>query len=94
MDTASQTVNVQQDLKAAELSELVFGDFERTHKSWSKNPTAPYTTTFGEGLIKEVTDRVKLYIAIRVSQRAFQVFFIGDTGLGVRNEGILAHVLY
>ena len=87
MDTAAQTLNVQQDLKAEELSELVFGDFERTHKSWSNNPTAPYTTTFGEGLIKGVTDRVKLYTAIRVSEIVFQVNFIGDNVLGVTNEG-------
>ena len=87
MDTAAQTLNVQQDLKAEELSELVFGDFERTHKEWSNNPTAPYTTTFGEGLIKAVTDRVKLYTAIRVSESVFQVIFIGDNVLGVTNEG-------
>ena len=87
MDTAAKTLNVQQDLKAEELSELVFGDFERTHKSWSDFPTAPYTTTFGESLIKGVNDRVKLYSAIRVSESEFQVNFIGDNVVGVNNEG-------
>ena len=87
MDTAAQTLNIQQDLKAEELSELVFGNFERTHKSWSNSPTAPYTTTFGESLIKGVNDRVKLYSAVRVSESEFQVHFIGDNGLGVTNEG-------
>ena len=82
MDTAAKTLNVQQDVQAELLSELVFGDFDRPHKSWSNNPTAPYTTTFGEGLIKGVTDRVKLYLVIRVSENEFQVHYIGDNVVG------------
>ena len=46
MDTVAQALNIQQDLKAAGLAELIFGDFERTSKLWSDYPTAPFTTPF------------------------------------------------
>ena len=87
MDTAAKTLNVQQDLQAESLSELVFGDIERPDKSWSDNPTAPYTVTFGEGLIKSVTERVKLYIVVRIGVYEFQVHYIGDKVLDEKGDG-------
>ena len=81
MDMAAQTLNIQQDLKAAELSEIVFGDFDRTHKLWNNYPTAQFTTIFGESLVKIVNDRAKLYSIQRVDQKEFQVDFIGDNVL-------------
>ena len=86
MDTAAQTLDIQQDLKAAELSEMVFGDFSRTHKLCSNFPTAPFTTTFGESLIKMVNEQAKLYSVQRVDRNEFQVNFIGDTVLRENDE--------
>ena len=86
MDTAAQTLNIQQDLKAAKLSELVFGDSQRTHKLWSNYPTTPFTTTFAKSLTKIVNNQSKLYSIQRVGQKEFQVNFIGDNVSGDNND--------
>jgi len=50
MDFSTQTLNLQSDIKAAELEEIIFKDYKYSNKKWSNTPTAPYTTTFAEGL--------------------------------------------
>ena len=78
LDTAAKTINIQQDLKVAELEEMICADYERTDKRWSDYPTSPYTTTFAEALIKAIVHRSSLYLALVVGCAKFHVYFIGD----------------
>jgi hypothetical protein len=75
LDTAAKTLNTQTDLKSAELEEICYLDFQFPNKRWSTKPTAPYVTSFAEGLLKSVYDRSKKYEARRVGQREFQVHY-------------------
>ena len=77
MDSSAQTLNLQSDIKAAQLEEIIFKDYKYSNKKWSNTPTAPYTTTFGEGLIKEVYCRLPLYVSKRVDVSTFQVLYEG-----------------
>ena len=43
MNTAAKAINVQQDIKALELNELVERDFKKKAKNFSTLPTARYT---------------------------------------------------
>ena len=54
MDNAAQTMNLQSDLKACELEEIVYNDYQKTVKKWSDTLTSPHSTSFGEGLMAEV----------------------------------------
>ncbi|KAL7529904.1 hypothetical protein ACHAXR_003219, partial [Thalassiosira sp. AJA248-18] len=78
MSTSAKTLNLQADLKAAELKKIAHDDFVNTNKHWSDKPTSKFTTTFGEGLLKSVYDRSGLYRSRRVGLREFQVDFIGE----------------
>ena len=77
LDTAAKTINKQQDLKVAELEEIICSDYEKNNKTWSDYPTSPYTTSFAEALIRSPVNRASLYNVRRVSNRKFQVHFIG-----------------
>ena len=81
MDTAANTLNIQQDLKVAELDKLFFDDYRRTSKCWSDYLTTPFTTIFAEGLNKTVNDRAKLYNVQCDGEKECQVHFIGDNVL-------------
>ncbi len=48
-------------------------------KFWSNSATSEYGTSFAEGLLKSVTDRVFMYCSRRVGQSSFQVEFIGSS---------------
>ena len=78
LDTSAQTLNLQSDLKAAELEDMIYRDYHCTDKHWSDSPSSPFTTTFGEGLINAVYERRHLYHAIRVGLNSFQVTFVGS----------------
>ena len=71
MDMAAKTLNIQQDLKVAELAELIFGDYEGTNKCWGTYPTTPYTITLTDGQIKIINDRAVLYTVKRDDRREF-----------------------
>ena len=75
--TAVETINIQQDLKAAQLKELVYADYSRQNKLWRSLPTAPHTTTIGEGLMKRVHERSYLYSGKRIGSNTSQITFIG-----------------
>ena len=75
MDTSAKAMSIQSHVKACELEEIASNDFYKTNKRWSNTPSAPYTTSFGEGLIVAVYARRHLYRAARIGQRKFQVFF-------------------
>ena len=75
MDTAAKTLNLQQNLKVAELEEIILQDYMKNDKMWSESPTGPYTTTFGEGTISVIKARSKFYTARRVGVNQFQVSF-------------------
>jgi len=77
LDTAAKTINIQQDLKATELKELVYADYSKRNKLWSSLPTTPYTTTIGEGLTKRVHERSYLYSGKRTGSNTLQIRFIG-----------------
>ncbi len=57
MDTSAKTLNIQQDLKAAEIEEMIYFDFTHTDKRWSKLPTSPYTVSLAEGLLLKMMSR-------------------------------------
>ena len=86
MDSAAKALNVQQDLKAAELNAIVERDFTHKNKNFSSLPTARYTHQRAEGIIKQIHDRKNLYSARRVGDRCFQVYYIGDMADVLRAE--------
>ena len=61
MDTSAKTLNIQQDLKAAQIEEMIYFDFTHTDKRWSKLPTSPYTVSLAEGLLLKMMSRIHLY---------------------------------
>ena len=61
IDTSAKTLNIQQDLKAAEIEEMIYFDFTHTDKRWSKLPTSPYTVSLAEGLLLKMMSRIHLY---------------------------------
>ena len=83
MDTAANAINIQQDLKVAELNEIVFQEYNKPNKTWSNYPTSTFTTTFGEGIMKQVHDHVLVHknrSAKRVGASSFQVRYVGKFG--------------
>ena len=75
MDTSARAMSIQSHVKACELEEIASNDFRNKNKQWSNTPSAPYTTSFGEGLIVAVYARRHLYRVARIGQQKFQVFF-------------------
>jgi hypothetical protein len=61
IDTSAKTLNIQQDLKAAEIEEMTYFDFTHTDKRWSKLSTSPYTVSLAEGLLLKMMSRIHLY---------------------------------
>ena len=61
IDTSSKTLNIQQDLKAAEIEEMIYFDFAHTDKRWLKLSTSPYTVSLAEGLLLKMMSRIHLY---------------------------------
>ena len=86
MDSAAKALNVQQDLKGAELNAIVERDFTHKNKNFSSLPTARYTHQRAESIIKQIHDRKNLYSARRVGDRCFQVYYIGDMADVLRAE--------
>ena len=78
MDTSAKTLNIQQDLKAAEIEEMIYFDFTHTDKRWSKLPTSPYTVSLAEGLLLKMMSRIQLYESSFVGDGKFQVKYMGD----------------
>ena len=90
MDTSAQTLNLQADIKAGQMDEIIFNDYQNNNKMWSDWPTSPYTTTFAEGLINTVYNRHHLYTVWRVAERTFQVEFTHVAGtIEVENDDIM-----
>ncbi len=52
MDTSAKTINTQTYIKVAELDENIFREVYHRHKRWSDLPTAPYTVTKAEAILK------------------------------------------
>ena len=73
MDTSAKTINTQTDIKVAELDENIFREVYRRHKRWSDLPTAPYTVTKVEAILKKMMSRVHMYEARTVDVGVFQV---------------------
>ncbi len=67
LTNAANAMNLQADLKAAELQDIVAQDFLKK-KNWSYSTTSEYVTTFAEGLLKAVTNRVSMYCSKRVEE--------------------------
>ena len=78
LKTSADAMNVQANLRADELDEIIMRDFAKPTKMWSKSPTSKFVTSFAGGLIKSVADRTSLYRVIRVGKDSFQVEYIGD----------------
>ena len=79
LDTAAQAINVQQDIKVAELEQIILHDYVKINKNWSSYPTSTRTTSFGEGLAKKVHDRgFACYAARRIGERTFQCSYVGE----------------
>ncbi len=77
LTTAANAMNVQTDLKAAELKDIAAQDFLKK-KNWSDSATSEYVTTFAEGLLKSVTNRVSMYRSKKMREATFQVEFTGS----------------
>jgi len=60
MDTAAKALNVQQDIKAAELDAIFHRDFTRRDKNFSNLPTCKYTHRHAESLINIIHNRKNL----------------------------------
>ena len=78
LDTSAKALNTQADLKAAEIEDIVMRDFEKPVKNWSTTSTSQYVTTFAEGLLRSINERVHLYRSTRVGESTFHVQFLGD----------------
>ena len=78
MDTSAKTLNLQSDLKAAELADIIYQDFQYKDKRWSDSATSEFVTTFCEGLLFETNDRLSLYKTVRVGLSEFEVHYTGD----------------
>ncbi len=76
LDTSSKTLNLQANLKAREVKEIIFNDYHYSNKTWSYLPTAPYTTTLAEGIINGIMKRLSLYECKRVDTSEFEVEFL------------------
>ena len=79
MDTSAKTLNLQSDLKAAQLDELIYKDFLLSDKKWSTSTTSSRTMTLGEGLVQEVLSRFHLYTPVRIGPCLFEVLYCDPT---------------
>ncbi len=87
LDTSSKTLNLQANLKAREVEEIIFNDYHYSHKTWSSLPTAPYTTTLAEGIINGIMKRSLLYGCKRLDTSEFEVeFLVGDEDQALEKE--------
>ena len=90
LKTSSDAMNLQADLRAAELEDIIMRDYSKPTKFWSNSPTSKFVTTFAEGLIKSVTERTSLYRARRVGTNSFQVEYL-EGGNKVDSADSLTH---
>ena len=79
LDTSASSINMQADLKAAQIDDLIYSEFTKPKKVWSQSLTSKYVLTFAEGLLKTVRDRVHLYYSKRVGLASFEVHYIGTS---------------
>ena len=63
MDTSAKTINTQTDIKVAEREEIIYQEVYHTCKRWSHLPTASYTVTKAEAILKIMMSRVHMYEA-------------------------------
>ena len=77
MDSSAATLNLQFDIKAAEMEAFIHGEFTRNDKNWSDTPTPARATSFGEGLFKVEYARRKHKRARRVGARNFEAVYDG-----------------
>ncbi len=75
LDTAANNLNAQSDLKAAEIEESIYYDYQCNDKHRSSHPMSPFTTTLCKGIISKKYERAKYYKAKRFSIETFQVAF-------------------
>ena len=78
MDKFAKTLNIQQDLKAAEIEEIIYYNFTHTDKRWSQLPSSPYTVSLAEGLLSKMMSRIHLYKSPVIWDGKFQVKYTGD----------------
>ena len=57
LSTSASAINMQADLKAAELKNIIYNDFTKPSKVWSKSVTAKHVLAFAEGLLKSIQER-------------------------------------
>ena len=80
MDSSADTLNLQSDIKAAEMEAFMHGEFTRNDQNWSDTPTSARATSFGEGLFNAEYARRKHKSARRVGAREFEVVYDGVPG--------------
>jgi hypothetical protein len=74
MNTLAKTINRQTDIKVANL-DIIYQEVYHTHKRWPHLPTAPYTVTKAEAILKNMMSRVHMYEARMVDMGVFQVVY-------------------
>ncbi len=84
LHTSSNTLNMQANIKAKEIEEIIFNDFHHSNKTWSSLPTSPYTTTVAEGITTGIMSHASLYLYKQANVDEFQVLF--DDASAVHNS--------
>merc|ERR1711966_466643 len=79
LDTSSTNLNLQANLKAAELDAKLHVEFANTHKLWSDSPSAPYLLSFGEALMVAENLRTEDKTTQRVGSSVFEVTYTPKT---------------
>ena len=79
LDTSASSINMQADLKGAQIDDMIYSEFMKPRKIWSQSLTSKYVVTFAEGLLKAVRDRVHLYCSKRVGLSCFEVHYTGTS---------------
>lgn len=78
MDTSAKTLDTQSSLKASEVEELIYYDYQHNKKLWSTSPSALFTTSLGESLIVTTNSQSRLYSCRRIGDAMFEIDFVGD----------------
>ncbi len=76
LDSSASSINMQADLKAAQIEDMIHSEFIKPIKKWSNSLTSKHDLSFPEGLLKAVRDRVHLYSPKRVGVASFEVHYM------------------
>ena len=88
LDVSSSTLNLQANLKAAQLDACLHAEFSNTNKRWSDLPTSPYLLSFGEALMVSETNLSEHKTSHRVGASVFQTHHTPSPDAPVPEENL------